>query len=353
MTSGITPTFVLIGVSLVVWSAAASLSTYLAADFERNHHKEAEQGQVDGSKAAGHEVSVLPGSQDIEEMRKAAAENPADVEAQVQLGYALIKVAREESKAGYLMEAVQIFNKALSIQSEHPAALLGLAALSLQAGVVEKALEFYPRYLAVAPNDTRARADYALALIQAGKMDEAEEALQSILTADPSFLPAIMTLAYKRREEGKIDQALTLANRAKATATTEALRNNIDSFIVSLSTTESTQSEASAAKVPAAPSTVVDERSSPAVRVQKYFSEHSIVGRKLSRVRWDSPTLAVIEVQDFPVEQMPPFAKTQFVNKIQQNFADFSEQITIQLRDAQTDKELLSVLVGKDASPTQ
>ena len=123
MNSGITSTFVLIGVSLIFWSVAASLSTYLASDFERQQKNQ-----------TAHSAEVIPGPQDVEQLREAVAQKENDADAKVRLGYVLIKQAREQSKSEYLMEAVQVFNKALKLESEHPAALLGLAALSLQAG---------------------------------------------------------------------------------------------------------------------------------------------------------------------------------------------------------------------------
>ena len=54
----------------------------------------------------------------------------------------------------------------------------------------------------------------------------------------------------------------------------------------------------------------------------------------------------MVKLDNFPVEQMPPFAKAQFVQRITDTFTDLPEATTIKLVDADSEKELMTLQVG-------
>lgn len=376
MNGSLTPSFVLLGSALIIWSTAAMLSSYLSEDFSRQHG--VRQGSAQSATAAsaggpqGQQSAdgAAEGPVDIAALRKEVDANPKNADLKVKLGYELVQLAQTQKDSSSLMEAVQILSQALQINPEHRQALLGLATLTLQAGVVDKALDLYPRYLKLEPTDDRARTDYALALIEARRYPDAEKELMQVLAKDPASIPANMTFAYRFKTEGRMADAKARAQEALVSAQDPETRKGIQSFITSLdapgapsgaSATAGT-SETSAATAPAAgadsphaaqipaPEAAGDRGdqalTSPASRISTYFKTHPIIGPKLKGIRWEGATTAVVKLDNFPVEQMPPFAKAQFVQRITDTFTDLPEATTIKLVDADSEKELMTLQVG-------
>jgi tetratricopeptide (TPR) repeat protein len=302
--SSITPSFVFLSVALLFWSASVGLSSYLGQSFVRNHHLE-ESKKKKGEEAHDHEHD------DKEHKHK---------------------------ESNSLLETVQAFSEELKADPKNKKALISLAAISLQAGVLDKALELYPRYLELEAEDKRARSDYALALIEAQKIDEAEDQLNLVLKQDAKFAPALMAFAYRFKVEGKLKEAKSYAIKAKDAVVDPAGKAAIAEFVTSLESPRVEDVDSQNFKV--------SQGDSPAKRITEYFSAHQIVGPKYKGVKWNGANMVNVLLENFPVENMPPFAKTQFENKIKAEFANFSEKIEIILVDSISGKELLRVSVG-------
>src|SRR5262245_1106481 len=108
--SKITPSFLLLTFALLLWSISAGLSHYLAGGFVRKHAQDAAS-----SSNASPAAESAEGSEDLQALRKNAAEHERDVEPQLALAYALLHSALDNSDASVLMESVQTFQKVLEI----------------------------------------------------------------------------------------------------------------------------------------------------------------------------------------------------------------------------------------------
>jgi Flp pilus assembly protein TadD len=335
--SKLTPTFLLLGIALVLWSASAGLSHYLARDFEREH----------GSKKGLQQAQSAPSSEDFAKLQKEGKENPKDVDVQLRLGYAQVQEAYQSSNGALLMDAVKTFQGVLELSPENPDALLGLASLCLQNGILDKALDYYPRYLAKRPDDIRAKTDYALVNFRADKFEEGKKLVDEILTKEPSFFPAHMVMAFAYRMNGRIDEARSQAMNARGFAPNETLRTEVDAFIAGL---DNPQQEASAegTSQPAATSerAAPEELQSPAMKIESFVKNHTILGPKFRGLEWEGETLVHIKLEQFPVEQMPPFAKQVFISKTKSALRELSDAVKLRFIDAETSKELLVVSVG-------
>ena len=85
---------------------------------------------------------------------------------------------------------------------------------------------------------------------------------------------------------------------------------------------------------------------SPAGQVSAYFQTHPIVGPKLKGLSWPQLKVAKIMLENFPVEQMPPFAKEKFIGGMKEKLKNLPERLNLSLCDAASGKELLRVEVG-------
>ena len=317
--------FTTLGVGLMIWGFAMGLSSYLGEYFIRQN----------GGASATRGRSAT--SQSVAKLREAITKDSENASLHVELGYALIASVRGNKGGGeQLIEAIQSFNHALSLESEQPDALLGIAALSLRAGVVDKAVEFYPRYLAQVPDDYRAKSDYAFALIQIGKSEKAEKLLLEVLEKEENFFPALTAMAFKRREEGNLKEAKEYAERAADHVENPQAKQQVARFLESLETPrEGLKQGAKGAEF-------LTKGSS----LGNYFRAHPILGPKVVEIREDSQERAEVVVRDFPVEHMPEVAKMKFIQNVKlalQNQAP--KEVTI--LDAQSGKELISISVGR------
>ncbi len=324
MPSKLTAPFLLFGVALLLWSAAAGLSAVLAGGGK---------GAAAGHPQAG--ASQAPDSAAVKAARAKAEANPQAVEARLELAGALHEEAVEKRDNALLMDAVSTYQDVLEMNPENPHALLGLANLCFEAGILDKAIAYFERYNAKVPDDFRAQTDFALALIQSSMFDRAETALESVIKKRPSLYQAHLALALSWKLQGKVAEAEKKAEEAKKLAPTDEDRKRIDGFLKAMS-------EQGTAVQPVEKA----ENVSPAGQVAAFFESHPIVGPKLRGISWPELNTAKVVLENFPVEQMPPFAREKFIGGMKEKLKNLPDKVQVKLYDAATDRELLSVEVG-------
>lgn len=357
--SKLTPTFLLLGVALLVWSVSVSLSNYLSDDLARKEH-----GDTGELAKRGLSASVRS-SEEFSKLDEAVAKDPKNIDAHLARAVAYVETAYATSDGKKLMEAVKSYKDVLDLDAKNPQALLGLASLCLEAGILDKALEYYPKYLEIKPEDLRARADYSLALARADQADKAHEILDVLLGENPDFFPGQMTRAFVFQIEGKIEEAAKQAESAKQYVRDEKTIARVQGFIDSLgsSTTAAATAQASAsstAGASSATSTSVAASSQTAKSdvgasalsladrgaLESYFREHEIIGRKIKNVSWEAGRTMRLDLDNFPVDKMPPFAKAKFLSSVKERFAALTPVVRIALHDADGGALLMEIEAG-------
>jgi tetratricopeptide (TPR) repeat protein len=341
----ITSIFLFFSVALIIWSVSAGVSSFLGGGFIRE--QAARRGTVDPHAEHEHEHDHEHDSPELTSLREKAAREPGSVEANLNLGFALMRTAHTSRDGSIVMEAAQSFKKVLAIAPDNAKALLGMASLCLQNGIFDKALEYYPRYLRVKPDDLNAKADLALVHFEIGQFEAGEKVASEILAKDPKFFPGnmVMAIGYKMKPDLKLAKQYAL--KAREDAPNDRAIKDIDSLIQSLSSPAPTTASnplKPQPKLAAAPGSSQDI--SPASRIEQFFKDHQIIGPALVSTSWVSSNTVDIRLKDFPVEKMPPFAKQAFIGKTKAKLADLPEQIEMRLVDDATGQEMLSIPVG-------
>jgi len=332
----ITPIFLFLSVALIIWGSSVATSNYLAGYYEREHKSKAKNSTTSGSATTDHSDHAHSASAALTALRAKAASEPKNLEAQLQLGYGIFSEAIKSSNGSMLMEAVKSFKQALDISPDNPDALLGLASLCLQAGITDKALEYYPRYLKQRPEDKRAKTDFALVHFKSGDFEKGQAVISEVLKEDPKFFTAYMVMAFAYRAKGDIAQAEAQAQLAKKNASEPNVKNEIEAFISSL--------KSGSTPKPLKLNQAINN--SPKARVETYVKNHSILAPKYRGITWKSDSRAEVSLEDFPVEQMPPFAKQIFISKAQQTLKSLGRVVEIVFVDSESSKELLVIPVG-------
>lgn len=315
----LTPTFLLLAVALILWASASSLSNYLATDLERNEHKKEKQ-------------AIVETSDEVKQLKTQLETAPEEETNYLKLADALVIEAEQKSDSQLIMQAVDALNKLLAKSPENPEALFRLAELCLQFGIIDKALDYYPRYLKQRPDDLRARTNYGLSLLQAQNSEEAIKTFEEIIKKDNGNFPAILSLALAYRMTKNYDKAKEVASQALANAPDQLAKDKVKAFLASLEE----QPEDSSAETK-------EEAISPANKIASFFKEHEIIGPKIKKTNWVNAKTYELYLENFPVEQMPPFAKEKLVGRVKEMLKGLGEKYQVLIKDSATNQTLMSI----------
>lgn len=317
-------TSALVFATLVLWVSGLSLSEYLSKEPERRLKKEGHD-HAQGESLAGKSPSNK--SLDLSKLEIDYEKNPDSQEAAILYANALFESGMIEGAADNLKRAVGIYHEILERDPKQSDALLGLGTLSLHVGVSDKALEYYLRYIEVRPDDISIASNLALAEARSGKKDAALERLDGILTKNPDFVIAMVTKGLILSESGDKDAARALWLKAEELEENEVLKQRISSLIVS-SLKSNTQGGIEIKK--------------SNTEIKDFFRNHPIVGAKVWDIFDEEGSVLKVLLKDFPVNDMPEFAKTKFENSILSEL-NKSSYLTVLLIDANSREKLMEV----------
>lgn len=315
--SKINSSMAIVALTLILWSSSAAISYYTAKN--RQVLKTEQRGNT--TKELSAETLAL-----IEKSKQ----NPDDYQLHLVLARSIQQEAFSNSDPNILMQAVDEYKKVLQLKPDYPEALLGLAELCMDAGILDQATKYYESYLKQKPDDIAVKTDYALSLIESNKLDQAEKILKENVAQDKSLKNLLaISLVYKAKAD--IKTALDYANQALVLAISVEDKTKVEEYITSISTKKADPD---------------NDNISPAKLVEQYFKGHEIIGPKVAQITWKNLNQVDIALSNFPIENMPPFAKEKMINNIKEKFKILPNIITIKLISAETQKELLSIEAG-------
>lgn len=289
------------------------------------------------SNEAGH---TPPPTDDPEivSLRQAAEKSPDQKDGWKTLAAALS--ARVENApagtSGPVLELIDALQQILRIDGKDTDALLGMANASFENRVMDKAAGFYARYLELKPDDMNARARYGSVLSLSGQFEKAQAELAKVLAAEPKNFPAQAYLAISYAQQGQKAKAEEAGARALAIAPSDEARAEFGEFMKRVSEQPATGTESAAPQAASAPAKPAPAGAdAQAERAASYVSENPVAGPKYQRYERAGDTVRVF-LKDFPMRQMPPFAKQKFLGgiKARAQAEQLSEIAKIEFRDA-------------------
>jgi len=249
-------------------------------------------------------------------MRQELEKNPADLSKLRIFAGMLGDVLRSNPAAppALVFEAIDVFGRILQQEPNDPGALVMMADLSFDQRAFTKALDFYERYLKVEPNDLGARSRYASTLTFLGRYDESINELNSVLKTEPKNFPAMAYLAITYAQKGDIATAKKVGGDALTVAPSEDARARFSSFVSSLDAPGSVEPALNGA---AANTVKQVEGASPAMKaLESSLKANPVAGPKFVALRKASEVRLELVYRDFPMAQMPPFAKEKFLSGV-------------------------------------
>ncbi len=143
---------------------------------------------------------LVSGTEAMELFQRAAAINPAYLDAHINLGGALEALGR-------LDEAAESYQRGLAVAPQTPGLLSRLGTLCQQRGRPEEAVAYYQQALAIAPDFTEALNNLGIVLKEVGRAEEAVTCLERALLLKPNYPEAYLNLGNALRDLGRAEEA--------------------------------------------------------------------------------------------------------------------------------------------------
>lgn len=293
---------------------ALSGLVFLYAD--RYHHPHLEGGHDHDH--AGHDHAHEPHDNVRMQALKKSAEGDNAVDL---LNLAEYQIESSSDQPIYLRQAAQSLERLVAKHPDHAYSLRLLGNIYFQLKDPEAAGTFYLRYLRLVPGDANALTDLGTQYLAQGQVETAIESYQHALKLFPDLYHAQFNLSVAYTELG--DEAKAQAARDAA----NAIERRVGKIMAPIPEVSRLPDGATA-----------PQTAGPFDGLRAYFAGHPIIGPKMVDFRV-ADNQAVLVLNNFPMEQMPPFAREKFDTNVKAQLAPLAgAELTI--RDAAGDKVL-------------
>jgi tetratricopeptide (TPR) repeat protein len=222
-----------------------------------------------------------------------------------------------------------------------------MADVSFDQKAFTKAQEFYERYLKLEPDNHGARARYASTLTFLGQYDKSVQELNAVLKQDPKNFPAMAYLSITYAQQGDLSKANETGAAALNLAPSDEARARFSAFMTTL--------QAQAAASPARGNIEAPKSEAPVQAVTTGIAgfvaqvqNNPVAGPKFVGHEEVKEELR-LTFKDFPMSQMPPFAKEKFFGTLKKAAQDtnISNVKTISFIDLASGKVMDQITLAK------
>jgi len=330
----------LISVATIVFFGAAATLRWQIHEYRGDKRPTTVYEAPEGMKAPGHGNGEATDMADpeLDKLRAASKEDPTNLAKLKALATKYGDIFRENPTAPSTLafEAIDTLGSILKIDAKNAEALVMMADISFDQKAFSKSIEFYDRYLKIMPDDLGARARYASTLTFLGRFDESISQLSQVLKKDPKNFPASAYLAITYAEKGDTEKAKETADLAMKLAPSEEARARFSGFVSSIGATKPENVRGNVAP----PANDSAELPRGVEGIVGYIKNSPIAGPKFVKSEQpDSGTLKLF-FREFPMSQMPPFAKEKFFSGIKAHVSEQDEVQTIVFVDADSNEQL-------------
>jgi tetratricopeptide (TPR) repeat protein len=237
-----------------------------------------------------------------------AHSHPDDLVAWDRMGDVTLRAAAFDPS--YYTSATEAYSHVLKANPDDLDALRGIGNVDFDERKFDAAIAAYEHYLAQKPEDADVRTDLGTMLLSSGATDEAIRQYKSVLDSHPTFFEAAFNLGVAY-ENSSPAEARAAFERAAKVAPNQRARERVKQEVAALDSATGTAADAAtdtnASAPPAAPPT--NFRGA----LEQVMHDLPIAGNKVQAVQWESDKKARVLMNDFPMDQMPPFATAKFL----------------------------------------
>jgi tetratricopeptide (TPR) repeat protein len=295
----------------------------------------------------------------VDKIERDAIAKPKDVTAWNKFGAVSMRAAMFDQS--YYGKAEDAYGHVLKLDPDNLDALRGIGDIDYDKQQYDEAVAAYEHYLKKKPDDPEVRTDLGTMYLYTGNADQAVVQYKKAITAKPGFFQAYYNMGIAYAQENKPADAAASLKQAIALAPDDTARTQVKDLLAKLTgapAASASMQAASAAtpatkKIAAAPAGSVAAKSTAASKSTAAASSPAasaaiaakgqaspaaasttsseddfhdaletmvrglpIAGPKVTTVEWPDKLKAKVFMADFPMDQMPPFAKAKFLTDL-------------------------------------
>jgi len=270
---------------------------------------------------AGHPRVQLPteARSFIDKIEKDAKAKPKDPAAWNQLGNVSMRAAMFDDT--YYAKAAEAYGHVLKLDADNLQALRGIGDIDYDTNKYDEAIAAYEHYLNKKPDDPEVRTDLGTMYLYTGNPDQALVQYQRALKIKPDMFQAYYNMGVAFAQQNKPADAQVALQKAYDLAPDDNAKSQVKDLIAKLA------GGAAGPMASAGPSSsaAVSQASAPAVAqpattfqgdLEQIVRGLPIAGPKVGSLQWSSKTRTKLLMDNFPMDQMPPFAKQKFLTDL-------------------------------------
>ncbi len=261
----------------------------------------------------GHPKVELPAEARklIDEIEQTANRKPGDITAWNRLGEVSTRAAMFDSS--YYPKALAAYAHALKIDPDNLEALRGVGNVNYDRQRYDQAIAAYEHYLNKKPGDEEVRTDLGTMYLYTGNPDQAVAQYKRVIGAKPDFFAGYFNLGIAYQQMRKSAEAKAALEKAIALAPDDKSRGRARELLAKLSgaTAPVNGSTGLASGAPSASGAGSFESA-----IEQMVRAVPFAGPKVKSVEWTSRSRARVMMKDFPMDQMPPFARAKFLGDL-------------------------------------
>lgn len=253
----------------------------------------------------------------IAKLQTKADAQPKDLAVWDQLGDVLLRAAAFDPS--YYPSATAAYAHVLKADPENLDALRGAGNIDFDQRKFDEAIAAYEHYLSRKPDDPDVRTDLGTMYLSTGNADQAVIQYRKVLALHPQFFEAYFNLGVAYGQMNRMADAKSTFAAALKIAPDQDARDRVNQMVASLNGAGAESGVAPAGAVAVGvsgssqPTAVAGTPATFQGAMEQMLRNLPIAGPKVQAVRWSSPTAARVLMDNFPMDQMPPFAAHKFL----------------------------------------
>ena len=274
--------------------------------------------QGGGKFPPGHPKVELPkeARDFITQTEAKARANPRDLASWDRLGDVTLRAAAFDP--AYYAKAAEAYAHVLKLDPDNLDALRGVGNIDFDQRKYDQAIAAYEHYLSKKPDDPDVRTDLGTMYLSTGAADQAVAQYRQVLASHPDFFEANYNLAIAYDEMNNSADARAALERALKVAPDAEARNRVNQMLAALKS-------AAAPRTPAAGTAPTEQITKGGTvpgagtfrgAIEEMLRDLPIAGPKVASVQWPTASKARVLMDNFPMDQMPPFAQHKFISDL-------------------------------------
>ena len=303
------------------------------------------QGGASGNLPPGHpDVVKIPDEarKFIDELQARAKAAPQDIDAWNRFGDAAERAAMFDPS--YYPKADDAYANVLKLDPDNLAALRGVGNIDYDRRHYDEAIAAYEHYLSRKPDDARVRTDLGTMYLSSGNPDVAIVQYKKVVAAHPQFFEAYFNLGVAYSEQEDKPAARSYFVKARSLAPDDKSRGEVDQMLATVGGAPAGDNAAGIA--------ALDNPATFQAAFEQMARGLPIAGPKVHGVQWTGDNHPRLLMDNFPMDQMPPFAAKRFLDDLKSGTGDAMKShrvqgsVTVEIADASSNRIMQSVTVA-------